>query len=239
MADIGTLSDDEATNVKAWTENGGILVRFAGPRLEKGGDELLPIPLRLGGRELGGALSWSTPQALAEFSEDSLFSGLEVPKEVLIRRQVLADPTRLGPGVDVWARLNDGTPLVTSAKLGEGRIVLFHVTANTKWSNLPLSGLFVNMLRRLATLGKLGGGTVDSSILTQDGSCKPRNQPIRLTSDPGSGWLRCAASATANRAGYSACDIRKDDTLRYQIPPGIMAPPVARAHSTSSPKRRS
>ena len=169
LADIGTIADEAADNVKKWTEEGGVLVRFAGPRLEKGGDALLPIPLRLGGRELGGALSWSTPQPLAAFSDDGLFSGLDVPPEVLIRRQVLADPTRLGPGVDVWARLKDGTPLVTSAKLGEGRIVLFHVTANTKWSNLPLSGLFVNMLRRLATLGKLGGGTKSSDTLTRGG----------------------------------------------------------------------
>lgn len=169
LADIGTIADEAATDVKKWTENGGVLVRFAGPRLEKGGDELLPIPLRLGGRELGGALSWSTPQPLAEFGDDSLFSGLEVPPEVLIRRQVLADPTRLGPGVDVWARLKDGTPLVTASKLGDGQIVLFHVTANTKWSNLPLSGLFVNMLRRLATLGKLGGSSEGSGTLTRDG----------------------------------------------------------------------
>ncbi|MFY0611931.1 MAG: DUF4159 domain-containing protein [Hyphomicrobiaceae bacterium] len=169
LADIGTIADEAATDVKKWTENGGVLVRFAGPRLEKGGDELMPIPLRLGGRELGGALSWSTPQPLAEFGDDSLFSGLEVPPEVLIRRQVLADPTRLGPGVDVWARLKDGTPLVTASKLGDGQIVLFHVTANTKWSNLPLSGLFVNMLRRLATLGKLGGSSEGSGTLTRDG----------------------------------------------------------------------
>lgn len=170
LADIGTLADEAAESVRKWTESGGVLVRFAGPRLEKGGDALLPIPLRLGGRELGGALSWSTPQPLADFSDDSLFAGLDVPKEVLIRRQVLADPTRLGPGVDVWARLKDGTPLVTSNVLGEGRVVLFHVTANTKWSNLPLSGLFVNMLRRLATLGKLGGGTKASDTLTRGGA---------------------------------------------------------------------
>ena len=65
------------------------------------------------------------------------------------RRQVLADPTQLGPDVDVWARLRDGTPLVTSRKFGEGRIVLFHVTANAKWSNLPLSGLAAKLLDAL------------------------------------------------------------------------------------------
>ena len=30
--------------------------------------------------------------------------------------------------------------------------MLFHVTANADWSNLPLSGLFVDMLRRLVAL---------------------------------------------------------------------------------------
>ena len=172
LADIGTLTDDQVGNVRKWIKDGGVLVRFAGPRLEKDGDALLPIPLRLGGRELGGALSWSTPQPLAQFSDDSLFAGLDVPKEILVRRQVLADPTRLGSSVDVWARLKDGTPLVTSKALEDGRIVLFHVTANAKWSNLPLSGLFVNMLRRLATLGKAGGSSQTSGTLALDGAAK-------------------------------------------------------------------
>ena len=30
--------------------------------------------------------------------------------------------------------------------------MLFHVTANADWSNLPLAGLFVDMLRRLVAL---------------------------------------------------------------------------------------
>ena len=54
--------------------------------------------------------------------------------------------------------MTDGTPLVTARKLGDGQLVLFHITANSDWSNLPLSGLFVEMLRRVSTLGTLGGG---------------------------------------------------------------------------------
>ena len=53
----------------------------------------------------------------------------------------------------MWATLADGTPLVTASKQGQGFIVLFHVTANSDWSNLPLSGLFVEMLRRVVALG--------------------------------------------------------------------------------------
>jgi hypothetical protein len=50
----------------------------------------------------------------------------------------------------VIAQLGDGTPLVTRKRIGAGQVVLFHVTANAEWSTLPLSGLFVQMLERLA-----------------------------------------------------------------------------------------
>ncbi len=153
LADIGTLSGEAAKHVEDWVKKGGVLVRFAGPRLENGGDDLLPVPLRVGGRTLGGALSWSTPQKLAGIEDQSLFAGIPVPPEITVSRQVLADPAMLGPDVHVWARLQDGTPLVTERKLGEGQIILFHVTANSDWSNLPLSGLFVEMLRRISALG--------------------------------------------------------------------------------------
>jgi hypothetical protein len=149
-------------------------VRFAGPRLENGGDDLLPVPLRLGGRALGGALSWSTPQPLAPFADDSLFAGLAVPAEVLVNRQVLADPAGLHQDVMVWARLKDGTPLVTATRRGDGELIFVHVTANADWSNLPMSGLFVEMLRRIAALGKLGGG---NEQLAADGREAASNAP--------------------------------------------------------------
>jgi hypothetical protein len=156
LADIGTLTGEAAKKVEDFVKRGGLLVRFAGPRLEKAGDDLLPVALRSGGRSLGGALSWSTPQPLAGFDENSPFAGLTIPKDVTVNRQVLADPAELTPEVEIWARLKDGTPLVTATKRGNGRLVLFHVTANSDWSNLPMSGLFVDMLRRLSTMGAIG-----------------------------------------------------------------------------------
>jgi hypothetical protein len=158
LADIGTLPGEIKERVAQWVKKGGVLVRFAGPRLEKGGDELLPASLRFGSRTLGSAMSWPQPQQLAAFPDDSLFAGLAPSADVLVHSQVLADPAALGPDVKVWARLKDGTPLVTAAKRGDGQLVFFHVTANSDWSNLPLSGLFVEMLRRIASLGNLSGG---------------------------------------------------------------------------------
>ena len=37
LADIGTLTGDETNRVEEWVASGGILVRFAGPRLAEGG----------------------------------------------------------------------------------------------------------------------------------------------------------------------------------------------------------
>ncbi|MGB2932166.1 MAG: DUF4159 domain-containing protein, partial [Methyloceanibacter sp.] len=82
----------------------------------------------------------------------SPFRGLAVPDDVKVNRQVLADPT-IATDAQIWARLADGTPLVTALRQGQGWIVLFHLTANSDWSNLPLSGLFVEMLRRAVNMG--------------------------------------------------------------------------------------
>ncbi len=148
IADMNIGPGPDHDKIAAFVEGGGLLVRFAGARMAAEDDDLIPSPLRRGGRTLGGALSWETPKHIAPFEAPSPFLGLQPPQEVTISRQVLAEPT---PGLPekTWARLSDGTPLVTAARRGKGLIVLFHVTADTTWSNLPLSGLFVEMMRRI------------------------------------------------------------------------------------------
>ena len=151
LADIGTIAGADHDRVAHFVEQGGILVRFAGDRMTTSVDDLVPVKLRVGGRYLGGALAWSKPQHLAPFPEASPFRGLSVPAEVTVSRQILAEPA-IELSERTWARLADGTPLVTGAPRGKGWIVLFHVTANPAWSTLPLSGLYVDMLHRLMDL---------------------------------------------------------------------------------------
>ena len=156
LADIGVLPQDEQDLIGGWIERGGLLLRFAGPRLAAAQDPLIPVTLREGGRALGSALSWETPQTLQPFAETSPFAGLALDTSVVVNRQVLAEPAAdLTP--KVWASLADGTPLVTAERRGKGLIVLFHVTANADWSNLPLSGMFVEMLRRILDLAPSAG----------------------------------------------------------------------------------
>jgi hypothetical protein len=168
LADRPLPSGAERDAVAKWVAQGGLLIRFAGPRTAEQPlgeiDPLMPVKLLGGDRQLGGALSWSEPAGVAQFSPDSPFSGLEVPAEVKVNRQVLAEPSA-DLASHTWAALADGTPLVTQAVRGAGRVVLFHVTANADWSNLPLSGLFVDMLRRLVALSAGVATTSDNTVL--------------------------------------------------------------------------
>jgi hypothetical protein len=168
LADRPLPAGAERDAVTKWVEQGGLLIRFAGPRTAEQPvgetDRLMPVPLLGGDRQLGGALSWSEPAGLAPFAASSPFAGLPVPPEVKVTRQVLAEPSA-SLGAHVWAQLADGTPLVTEAARGAGRIVLFHVTANADWSNLPLSGLFVEMLRRLVALSAGVATPTEATVL--------------------------------------------------------------------------
>lgn len=160
LPDVADLAEPLADALDGWVGQGGLLIRFAGPVMAEGSERLVPVRLRSGGRSFGGAMSWNQPVGLAPFAEESPFHGIRVPPDVQILRQVLAQPS---PDLNArtWARLTDGTPIVTGAQRGDGWIVLFHTTANPEWSNLSLSGLFVEMLRRLTTLATNPPGTAE------------------------------------------------------------------------------
>jgi len=216
LADVGMVPEETHADLKHFVEDGGILVRFAGTHLAASSDDLVPVRLRRGGRVLGGAMSWDTPKKLAPFDRESPFHGLAVPDEVTISRQVLAEPDP-GLSAKTWARLSDGTPLVTAARQGKGMIILFHVTADTTWSNLPLSGLFVDMLRKIIALS---GETAKD---TQAAAGTAAEQAIALAPNrtlDGFGVLGPPPpDATAIPAGF-------DGVALPEHPPGFYGPPA-------------
>ncbi|CDN54884.1 N-terminal double-transmembrane domain protein [Neorhizobium galegae bv. officinalis bv. officinalis str. HAMBI 1141] len=193
LADVGRLPAETYAPLQRWIAQGGTLIRFAGPRLAAApaDDPLVPVILRQGERALGGAMSWSEPQSLADFPSFGPFAGMPRATDITVTRQVLAEPT---PDLAerTWASLSDGTPLVTEKEVEAGRIVLFHTSAEATWSNLPLSGNFVEMLRRLVQLARAGGAasgaaaegaaatlapyrllTADGVLTTETGTARP------------------------------------------------------------------
>ena len=161
LVDGGALIPQAREALQDYVAKGGVLIRFAGPQAPKDDDTLWPVKLRPGNRSLGGAMDWETPRHLAPFSDTSPFAGIDVPDEVTIKRQWLAEPDA-DLASRSWAQLDDGTPLVTGMTIGRGRLILFHVTPDATWSSLPLSGLFVNLLQRITMLA----GRHDESTLS-------------------------------------------------------------------------
>jgi hypothetical protein len=267
IAPDGTLEDAaDRRRVADWVRQGGTLIRFAGPRLAArqsdtqagpvapdedpdaeatasaghpaadGADPLLPVALLGGARQLGGTMSWGHPEHPAPFAAGSPFAGLSIPAEVTISRQVLAQPAA-DLDAHSWARLTDGTPLVTHTTLGDGQLVLFHVTSTADWSNLPLSGLFPQMLQRLvqraAGLSSPGDRTVLSpaETLSGDGLLGPPPPAAQgLASDA---FGRTPASPWHPAGLYGPLASRRSLNLDDALPPLAVEAPVGALRSLS------
>jgi len=212
FSDTGPDSAAEEAAIGKWIESGGLLLRFAGPHLAEQGDHLLPVRLRHGGgRTIGGALSWEQPAKLAPFTPDSPFVGLAVPADVTVSRQVLAEPD-LDLANKTWARLVDGTPLVTAEKRGQGWIVLVHTTANADWSNLALSGLFLEMLRRVEAMSQgitEAGEDALPPVETLDGFGRLQRAPSAARPILGREMATTAASPRHPPGFYGTADARR------------------------------
>ncbi|UOM35540.1 DUF4159 domain-containing protein [Acuticoccus sp. I52.16.1] len=202
LADVGTLLPATQDALARWINSGGVLLRFAGPRTSDGTDDLFPVPLRSGARTLGGTLSWSDPQPLSDFSQNGPFASLAVPGDVTVTRQLLAEPS-IALTERTWATLADGTPFVTGRNVGAGWVVFFHVTADTGWSTLPLSGSFVEMLRAVVELSTAG-----SESAGEDGPSLP---PYRVLDGTG----RLIAP------GPNVQPVSGEVTLGPRTPPGL------------------
>ncbi len=247
LDDIGRLRASDVTALLTFIEEGGVVIRFAGEILAEVAQEpasalqrpsnlepddpsyeslttLLPAPLRGGGRAFGGALTWETPQLLGEFTPNGPFEGLTPPDDVFVRRQVLAVPGG-ATSARTWASLKDGTPLVTGLRRGNGALALFHVTATSDWSDLPLSGVFVDMLHRLITLGAStsGGRDTDEPNGLQNGAqnnAAPSFPPLRILD--GFGNLN---AAPAELTGVTISEAEQGPALSR--PPGLYGSPDA------------
>ncbi len=166
LPDIAVMAANDLNTLEEWVKDGGLLLRFAGPAMAKNQASvfLVPVPLRAGGRSMEGSLTWEKPAMLNNFSESSPFYGIEIGEPIAVRRQILAEPS---PDIDekTWARLEDGTPLITAAPHGKGMLVMAHTTASPDWSDLPLSGAFVEILQRIINIS----GNPNSALEKMDG----------------------------------------------------------------------
>ncbi len=174
--DIAALPSQALEALEGWVKEGGLLLRFSGPNMiaHQGEIFLTPVPLRKSGRALGGALTWDTPKKLSPFPQASPFYGIAISPETTVSRQILAEPS-LALEEKIWASLEDGTPLITASPLGRGLLVMIHTTASPNWSDLALSGTYVELLRRLSAIAMAG-----QNMVSAPAQKKGTFQPLRI-----------------------------------------------------------
>ena len=167
-------------------------------------------------------MTWAQPVALSAFDPNSPFAGLPIPDDVRVTRQVLAEPS-LDLSSRTWARLSDGTPLVTADKRDEGWLVLVHTTANPEWSSLPLSGLFVEMMQRLVGLSQGVAGTGADIALPPvsalDGFGRLQAPPPAAGAIAPGGFTKALASPKSPPGYYGTETSRRALNLAAAMPP--------------------
>src|SRR5213079_1406597 len=147
---------------------------------------------------------------------ESPFFGLAVPTDVAVSRQVLAEPDSTLTE-QTWATLADGTPLVTAQRRGKGMVVLFHVTADTRWSDLPLSGAFVDMLKRIVALAGTAPAPEGDAAGGRNNAARDLVAPSRILDGYGV-FGPAPPTARPVAAGFTG-------RATFDHPPGFYGPP--------------
>jgi hypothetical protein len=168
LADVGAIPQSVHQSLSEWLNDGGVLIRFSGTRLlesEAQSDPFLPVSLRPTLRALGGELSWEKEQKLGHAYGP--LADITIPEDVSVSKQVLAEAD---PDLQkkTWMELRDGTPLITAQSRGRGYVILVHVSVDPNWSNLPLSGTFLDILRRLLLLSTLSSSQKPADAAPQN-----------------------------------------------------------------------
>ena len=170
LPDIAAMPPETLEALEGWVKQGGLLLRFAGPNMAQSQNEiyLLPTPVLKNRRAMDGTMAWQEPVTLAPFPETGPLYGLKLPGDITVRQQILSKPSQ---DIDekTWAALSDGTPLITAAPLNQGLLVFVHTTATPAWSDLALSGLFVEILQRIVSIS----GTSNNQNYERDGTLDP------------------------------------------------------------------
>ena len=182
MADIGNLTADVEDEVAKWVRDGGIAGALRRPAARRG--DRLADP---------GDAAPRRPRARRQpVLADAAAAG-ELLRQEPVRR-ARRFPTTCWSTARCWPSRTGRWPIAPGRRsptarrwsprrrAGKGWLILFHVTADTSWSNLPLSGTFVEMLRRIIAFSTGAGGSGNSGGAAQPVAALPparRLRPLR------------------------------------------------------------
>jgi hypothetical protein len=173
LVNIPQLADGTLASLENRVKAGAGLAVFLGPAIQlpfynnrfynasRPQEGLMPAPLKnmINAYQNSGQLGrltriqWSHPMLAPLF--DPTYGDLA---QTRFRTYYNFDPSSSGSGSQVLAWIDDVVPAVVERTFGTGKVVVFNLTANDEWSDLPRRKSFVPLLDRL--ISRLGGGSV-------------------------------------------------------------------------------
>lgn len=143
----------------------------------------------------------------------ALFDDLRDEKgEVALRnvRVFRFAPLTVNPNATALLGLEDGRPLLTEERLGNGRVFASAVGFDAQWSTLPLKGGFLALAQSMALIGDEPSNTVTRLVAGERVAGLGGNEPTHIRSLTGSplDWKGKAAEAPVfPRAGVYAVEV--------------------------------
>lgn len=149
------LSGQAILALEPYVRQGGVLVVFAGDRATPADYTawtLLPAkPATITDRAAGDRVR--TLRLLAD--RDPLFADFALPPGAVptlaIQRHL--DWSALEPDASVIVQAGNDVPFLASRRVGKGRVLLCAVSADRRWSNLPITSFFLPLVQQMVQYG--------------------------------------------------------------------------------------
>ena len=116
LADIGTLPEESAKQVDDFVKRVACSCALPARALKKAATICCPSRCASAAVRSAARCRGRRRSRLPRLTRQARSRACAVPTDVHVNRQVLADPARLTADVEIWARLADGTPLVTATQ---------------------------------------------------------------------------------------------------------------------------
>jgi hypothetical protein len=164
------LSPGQVTALRERARRGGGVLIFLGERVDAAAynQRILPdlLPLRLGALR-GTPGKTSAYRGLGAVERDHpLFRDL-LPERFDAPRFYASYDVEGQDSLRVVARYGDGGVALCEGRLGAGRVLLFTSAVDLRWADLPLRGIFVPLLHRMAQYAVAHTPTFEATLVGQ------------------------------------------------------------------------
>ena len=212
--DASGVAEGLAAGLKSFVERGGGLILAAGKHTDSG--EFNRLFGSVAPAQLGEIVQSRTYALMSQVKTDHPIFAAFVKSGRLTSTKVYGYH-RAAPkeGAQTIAALDDGSPIVVEGSAGRGRVLLIATTMDTAWNDLPLTPMFLPLVRQM--LEYLGGREAASSYTVGQAFTTPADKDGSLPAVDSPGGKRIDETRK-NSSGEQSLDANEIGfyRLRYR-----------------------